>query len=124
MRGMDRHTHKAQPGCTISFGELFLQPLCGRKFMANTLEPLEGRERLLRQFLRHERLSVAVALAEFSHHTAPRGQNMARAGEEDHEMNLEPRLLDPPLPQQAATVGYVAARPPLSGAVPGRRRRH
>ena len=38
------------------------------------------RERRLRQFLRHERLSVAMALAEFSHHAAPRGQTLARAG--------------------------------------------
>ena len=38
------------------------------------------RERRLRQFLRHERLSVAMALAEFTHHAAPRGQTMARAG--------------------------------------------
>ena len=37
------------------------------------------RERRLRQFLRHERLSVAMALAESTHHAAPRGQRMARA---------------------------------------------
>ena len=41
------------------------------------------RQRRLRQFLRHERLSVAMALAEMQHHTAPRGQMTARAGEED-----------------------------------------
>ena len=28
-----------------------------------------------------------MALAEMKHHTGPRGQNMARAGEKDHEMN-------------------------------------
>ena len=38
------------------------------------------RERRLGQFLRHERMSVAMALAESTHHTAPRGQRMARAG--------------------------------------------
>ena len=37
------------------------------------------RERRLRQFLRHERLSVAITLAEFTHHTAPRRPTMARA---------------------------------------------
>ena len=38
------------------------------------------RERRLRSMLRHERMSVAMALAESSHHSAPRGQKMARAG--------------------------------------------
>ena len=42
------------------------------------------RQRRPRQFLRHERLSVAMALAESQHHTS-RGQKMARAGEEGHE---------------------------------------
>ena len=37
------------------------------------------RERRLRQFLRHERLSVAMALSEKKHHTS-RGQRMDRAG--------------------------------------------
>ena len=71
------------------------------------------RERRLRQFLRHERLSVAMALAECTHHAAPRGQKKARAGGVEREENFEPRLLDPPLPQTAATVGYVAAAEPL-----------
>ena len=38
---------------------------------------------------------------------------MASAGGEEREENNEPRLLDPPLPQTAATVGYVAAAGPL-----------
>ena len=71
------------------------------------------RERRLRQFLRHERLSVAMALAECTHHAVPRGQKMARAGGVEREENYEPRLLDPPLAQTAATVGYVAAAGPL-----------
>ena len=37
------------------------------------------RERRLRAFLRYARMSVALALAESTHHTAPRGQKMARA---------------------------------------------
>ena len=82
--------------------------------MANTLSAARRRrERRLRQFLRHERLSVAMALAESNHHAAPRGQKMARAGGVEREENYEPRLLDPPLPQTAATVGYVAAAGPL-----------
>ena len=31
----------------------------------------------------------------------------------EREENYEPRLLDPPLPQEAVTVGYVAAGIPL-----------
>ena len=41
---------------------------------------MRRRQRRLRQWLRHERLSVAMALAESQHHAAPRGQSMARAG--------------------------------------------
>ena len=37
------------------------------------------RERRSPQFLRHERLTVAILLAETHHHAAPRGQNMARS---------------------------------------------
>ena len=35
-----------------------------------------------RQRLRHERMTVAINLAEMTHHTAPRGPKMARAGKE------------------------------------------
>ena len=38
------------------------------------------RERRLRAYLRYARMSVAMALAESTHHSAPRGQKMARAG--------------------------------------------
>ena len=37
------------------------------------------RERRLRSWLKHERMTVAVALAEASHHTDPWGQRTARA---------------------------------------------
>ena len=47
---------------------------------ANASGAARRRQRRLRQWLRHERLSVAMALAEMSHHTAPRRQTMARAG--------------------------------------------
>ena len=62
------------------------------------------RQRRLRQFLRHERLSVAVALAEMQHHTAPHGQMTARAGE-DHELNYTATVRTHP-PQAASTVYY------------------
>ena len=54
--------------------------------------PDQGR---LRQFFRHGSLTVALALAEFSHHTS-RGQRVARAGEVEYEENYEPRLLTTP----------------------------
>ena len=41
------------------------------------------RERRLRLWLRHERMTVAMALAEKLHHTS-RGQRFARAREEGH----------------------------------------
>ena len=56
------------------------------------------RQRRLRQFLRHERLSVAMALAESQHHTS-RGQKMARAGEEEYEEHDASRRQKPPPPQ-------------------------
>ena len=39
------------------------------------------RERRLRQFMKHERLTVAMLLAEMHHHAAPRGHTTARSGE-------------------------------------------
>ena len=40
------------------------------------------RERRLRQWLRHERMTVALVVAESTHHVAPTGQKMARTQEE------------------------------------------
>ena len=80
---------------------------------------MRRRQRKLRQFLRHERLSVAMALAEFTHHTAPRRPTMARArGEESDEMN-NAMGQKTPLPRAASTVYFsldddgdvLAARP-------------
>ena len=56
------------------------------------------RERRLRQFVRHEWLTVAVALAEELHHTS-RGQRFTRAGEEGHEKHNALRRQKPPPPQ-------------------------
>ena len=47
---------------------------------ANASGAARRRQRRLRQWLRHERLSVGMALAEMTHHTALRRQTMARAG--------------------------------------------
>ena len=59
------------------------------------------RERRLRQFLRHERLSVAMALAESTHHAAPRGQKMARAGGVRDVLHGE--VPEEPTPQEPGT---------------------
>ena len=56
------------------------------------------RERRLRSMLRHERMTVAMALAEFSHHSS-RGQKMARAGVWEHEQNNTAKIWKPPTPQ-------------------------
>ena len=61
---------------------------------------MRRRQRRLRQFLRHERLSVAMALAEKLHHTS-RGQRFARAGEmgrEEHDA-LRRQRHPPPQPE-------------------------
>ena len=55
------------------------------------------RERRLRQFLRHERLSVAMALSEKKHHTS-RGQRKDRAGGEAR-VALHGHVPEAPLPQ-------------------------
>ena len=59
---------------------------------------MRWRQRRLRQFLRHERLSVAMALAEKLHHTS-RGQRFARAGEEGRKEHYALRRQRPPPPQ-------------------------
>ena len=98
-------------------------PSCGQllRRQLTLREPLEcARERRLRLFLRHESLSVATALAEFQHHTAPRGQRMVRAGGVEHEVNYEPRLQNPPLPQAAGVQHSFLGddEPPAAGSRP------
>ena len=57
------------------------------------------RERRLRSWLKHERMTPAMALAKASHHTAPRGQRTARAGEWGREMSCTATIRDSPTPQ-------------------------
>ena len=57
------------------------------------------RERRLRSWLKHERMTVAMALAEASHNTAPRGQRTARTGRWGRAMNFSATIRDPPTPQ-------------------------
>ena len=81
------------------------------------------RERRLRSWLRHERMTVAAALAEALHHSAPkvgavpynapRSQKTARASGEHPGV-----LKEPEVQLEAATVGYVAASTPLLVVAP------
>ena len=60
---------------------------------------MRRRQRRLRSWLRHERMTVAMTLAEMTHHTAPRGPKMARVGEGvEHEQHDGLRAQKPPLP--------------------------
>ena len=56
------------------------------------------RQRRLRSWLRHERMTVAMALAESTHHSS-RGQTIARAGVWGREMNYTATIRNPPTPQ-------------------------
>ena len=56
------------------------------------------RERRFRFMLRHERMTVAMALAEKLHHSS-RGQKMARAGEEESELHYTDKDRKTPPPQ-------------------------
>ena len=55
-------------------------------------------QRRLRSWLRHERMTVAMALAERTHHSS-RGQTIARAGVWGREMNYTATIRDSPTPQ-------------------------
>ena len=84
------------------------------------------RQRRLRQFLRHERLSVAMALAESQHHTS-RGQKTAGAGR--HELHytakfrrrLFPKGQPAPLSEVAGWQSHVSRHTvdQIVDAVPG-----
>ena len=80
---------------------------------------LRRRQRRLRQWLFHERMTVAMALAESQHHAAPRGQSMprARGGARDVLHGHAPDDAPPPGRQArcisawTTTGGVLAARP-------------
>ena len=64
---------------------------------------MRRRQRRLRQWLRHERMTVAMALAEAQHHTVPRGQRTARAGVWGRELNYTATIRDPPHPSRSSS---------------------
>ena len=69
---------------------------------ANAPGAVRRRQRRLGLWLRHERLSVAMALADNNHHSAPRRPTMARARGEESEMNNAMGQMTP-LPEAAST---------------------
>ena len=89
---------------------------------AGTSAARRRRERRLRSMLRHERMTVAMALAEMTHHSAPRRPTMARARGKESEANNTTGQMTPP-PSSASTVffnlfddgGVLAARPTPRG---------
>ena len=76
----------------------FLLDRCRRHVAEGAGTAKRRRELRLRQFLRHERLTVAMLLAETRHDAAPSGQNKARSG---REVRVARHGRDPkePLPQ-------------------------
>ena len=74
------------------------------------------RERRLRQFLRHERLTVAMLLATYLHHAAPRGQSRARSGVWERGALLG-QVPEHPTPQVA---GMDVDEVPATGSRPDR----
>ena len=80
------------------------------------------RGRRLRAALRHERQSIAMALAELTHHTAPRGLRMARAGGWERQA-LRGDVPEQPTPQGPGTQFFDlfdGSVPELGGTRPDR----
>ena len=90
---------------------------------ANASGAARRRQRRLRQWLRDERLSVAMALAECQHHSAPRGQKKARAGGGAREDVHGEAPDEAPPPEEPGTQYYGLddndSVPELSGGWPG-----
>ena len=74
----------------------------------SVMGPAQGRtERRLRSWYRHEQQTVRIALATFTHHSAPRGQKTARAGKEGNEVHSPAAIRAKP-PSQTAGTEYFA----------------
>ena len=81
------------------------------------------KQRRLRSWYRHEQLTVAAALAMFTHHSAPRGQRTARAREGGSETKNTAEDRRTPPPEEPGTQYYGLddddSVPELSGGRPG-----
>ena len=78
---------------------------------------MRRRERRLRSWAKHERMTVAMALAENLHHSRQKVEggehDGLRAQKTVRATGARPGVLKEPEPQGAVTVGYVAAPGPL-----------
>ena len=105
-RCLPSHTHTTTTNNNKLFSRKVAPFLCANSENSFKLLTMAGvdsaaarrRQRRLGQFVRLERLSVAMVLAESQHHTS-RGQKVARAGEEGHEEHDAFRRQRPPPPQ-------------------------
>ena len=83
---------------------------------------MRRRQRRLRQFLRHERLTVAMALAEATHHAAPRRQKPASATVYDAprgQKNADAEYFELSSDEEVASARGVAAGSALGAAAAG-----
>ena len=81
---------------------------------------MRRRQRRLRSWLKQERMTVVMALAEASHHSAPRVQRTARAGVWGRELNFTATIRDPSpagalQPRRRARQGAPDRLPVVSG---------
>ena len=77
---------------------------------------MRRRERRLRSWVKHERMTVAMALAENLHHSRQKvegGENDGIRAQTTASSGARPGVLKEPEPQGAVTVGHVAAPGPL-----------
>ena len=103
----------------------FLQnPVVAMSDHAGTSSARRRRERRLRSWLRHERMTVAMELAAATHHSSPKGgwpdttHDALRGQKTASSAGVHPVVLkEPEVHWEAATVGYVAA-PGLLLSVP------
>ena len=72
------------------------------------------RQRRLRPWLRHERMTVAMALVQSTHHSS-RGQTIARAGVWGREMNCTATIRDPPPHPSGSSSASTRKIPALCG---------
>ena len=100
-RPHDKQHHNTTTATTTGVhpkSALFLRHLYEWTLASSPVQELHSdAERRLRSWLRHERMTVAMALAESTHHSS-RGQKNARAGVWEREMNYTATIRDPPTP--------------------------
>ena len=113
---------KAHAGCSRFVLAIFCCAFMWSQFNGEHAgAAMRRRQRRLRQWLRHERLSVAISLAESHHHAAPRGQSMARAGGWERAA-LHGQVPEHPTPQVAGTQYFAmdVDEVPATGSRPDR----